>query len=85
MIFLSAMLSIVETFALNAVCAAAASPAAIAVFTFLIAVRSVVRRPMLEARCLFACLARFAACLELAMSYSWCLIAEAATGFKNEA
>ena len=40
------------------------SPDAIAVFTFLIAVRRVVRRPMLAVRCLAACLARFAACLE---------------------
>ena len=60
--------------------AALASPVAIATLTFLMAVRRVVRRPMLEARCLLACLARFAACLELAMT--GILIG---SGFKNEA
>ena len=44
-----------------------ASPLAIATFTFLIAVRRVVRRPMLALRLLAVCLARFAACLVLAM------------------
>src|SRR5688500_13189267 len=71
MMRLSAIASMVGCSDLRAACAAWASPEAIAFWTFLIALRSVVRRLMFAARCFTDFLARFAACLELAMTLSF--------------
>ena len=67
MMRLSAMESMVDWPAWSAARAAAASPAEIAFWTFLIALRRLVRRLTLAARCLVDFLARFAACLVFAM------------------
>src|SRR5436190_22143941 len=67
MMRLSAIESMVDICSRKAVSAALASPPAMAFCTFLMALRSLVRRPALTVRCLVDCLARLAACLELAM------------------
>src|SRR5258706_15572397 len=64
---LLAMRSMVAVSALSTLIAAAWSPAAMAFWTFLIALRKPVRRLTLAARCLTEVRARFAACLVLAM------------------
>src|SRR6202521_3551219 len=67
MIRLSAMRSITLVEVRNTAWAALLSPASTAFFTFLIAVRSVVRRLALCARAFLDWRARFSACFELAM------------------